>query len=213
MDKIIVYNNQKMVNARYLFEMLKEKTDANGHFNMWFGRIVTDWHYTEGEDFFTKLLKSTGGRKKTEYYITVDMAKEICMIDKSEIGRKVRKYYIEIEKSFKKMLIRDNGKNTRLTLTDIIQASGENERMHGFAYSNYTKMLYKEMGIDYIKTKGFRESLNAEQLEVISVLENIISQYIKIGYNYKQIKEKLPVVIQTVEDKIVKLSSIKEVTE
>ena len=32
-----------------------------------------------------------------EYYLTIDMAKELCMVENNDIGRKIRKYFIEVE--------------------------------------------------------------------------------------------------------------------
>ncbi|MDY6153705.1 MAG: antA/AntB antirepressor family protein [Terrisporobacter sp.] len=38
-----------------------------------------------------------------DYIITIDMAKEICMIQRSDIGREFRKYFIECEKQLKEV--------------------------------------------------------------------------------------------------------------
>ena len=38
-----------------------------------------------------------------DYVITIDMAKEICMIQRSDIGREFRKYFIECEKQLKEV--------------------------------------------------------------------------------------------------------------
>ncbi len=32
-----------------------------------------------------------------EYYLTIDMAQELCMVENNDIGRKIRKYFIEVE--------------------------------------------------------------------------------------------------------------------
>ena len=62
---------------------------------------MLDFGFVEGEDFLSILTESSGGRPAMEYYISIDMAKEICMIQRSEIGRKFRQYFIECEKRLK----------------------------------------------------------------------------------------------------------------
>ena len=47
------------------------------------------------------MSESTGGRPALDHQLTIDMAKEICMIQRSEIGKKCRQYFIEVEKKFK----------------------------------------------------------------------------------------------------------------
>ena len=36
------------------------------------------------------------------YYLTIDMSKELCMVENNETGRKIRKYFIEVEKDIEK---------------------------------------------------------------------------------------------------------------
>lgn len=87
----------QMVSARELHERLNIKTP----FTMWFDR-VKDYGFTEGEEFFTKKLETSeqGGRPATDYEITIDMAKEICMIQRTEKGRQIRQYFIDLEKAW-----------------------------------------------------------------------------------------------------------------
>lgn len=72
------------VSARLLHEKLEVKTE----FNHWIERMI-DYGFEEKMDFWSFLAKSTGGRPSKEYALTIDMAKEICMIQRSEIGKKV----------------------------------------------------------------------------------------------------------------------------
>ena len=46
------------------------------------------------------MSESTGGRPSTEYDLSVDMAKQICMIQRSEKGRLYRQYFIDLEKAW-----------------------------------------------------------------------------------------------------------------
>ena len=66
---------------------------------MWFERM-TEYGFEEGKDFFTKMLESTGGRPSLEHEISVDMAKQICMIQRTEKGREYRQYFLDLEKAW-----------------------------------------------------------------------------------------------------------------
>ena len=79
---------------------------------------MLDFGFVEGEDFLSILTESTGGRPAMEYYISIDMAKEICMIQRSEIGRKFRQYFIECEKR----LIESNRRAMPQTYIEAIES-------------------------------------------------------------------------------------------
>ena len=46
------------------------------------------------------MSESTGGRPALDYQITVDMAKQICMIQRSEKGSQYRQYFLDLEKAW-----------------------------------------------------------------------------------------------------------------
>lgn len=50
------------------------------------------------EKLYKTIKNPKGGRPTKEYILTLDMAKELAMVEKSDIGRKVRKYFIECER-------------------------------------------------------------------------------------------------------------------
>lgn len=94
---IKVYQNdrqEQVVNARELHEKLESKRD----FSNWINDRIQKYDFIENIDFTTILLKSTGGRPRTEYALTLDTAKEIAMVENNEQGRKIRRYFIEVEK-------------------------------------------------------------------------------------------------------------------
>lgn len=85
------------VSARELHEFLEIDT----RFNDWFHRM-TDYGFTEGMDFYSFLSKTSeqGGRPSTDYQLTIDMAKELAMIQRNDKGRQARQYFIQIEKDW-----------------------------------------------------------------------------------------------------------------
>ena len=81
---------------------------------------------------------------------------------------------------------RMQGKLLRRSLTDTIKDSGENDRMHGFGYSNYSKMINKSLGLP---DKVNRDELPDEVLEKIAIRENLVTALINEGKSFDQIKQ------------------------
>ncbi len=84
------------VNARELHEFLE-----NGdHFAGWIRDRIAKYGFIENQDFesFSAISeKPNGGRPRTEYYLTLNMAKELAMVENNERGRMARKYFIACE--------------------------------------------------------------------------------------------------------------------
>lgn len=93
MVKITENNGVQTVSGRELHRTLGIETP----YTMWFTRMC-EYGFKEVEDFLTNLSESTGGRPQTDHIIKLDMAKEICMIQRTPIGRQIRQYFIEAEK-------------------------------------------------------------------------------------------------------------------
>ena len=85
---ITYQNDRPAVSARELHEFLEVGT----RFNDWFARMK-EYGFSEGTDFYSFLSKTTeqGGRPATDYVLSLDMAKELCMIQRTERGK--HKYY------------------------------------------------------------------------------------------------------------------------
>ncbi len=83
------------VSGRELHEALGITT----RYNDWFSRMC-EYGFTESKDFYSILSKSTGGRPAADHMITIPMAKELCMIQRTDIGRKFRQYFISIEEAW-----------------------------------------------------------------------------------------------------------------
>lgn len=97
MNEILKVNvDTQMVSARELHEKLHIST----RFNDWFPRMC-EYGFTENEDFYSKMSKTeNGGRPSKDYEISVDMAKQICMIQRTPEGKACRQYLIDLEKAW-----------------------------------------------------------------------------------------------------------------
>lgn len=93
--KINFDSEKPTVSARDLHEQLHIKTA----FKDWFPRMC-EYGFEDGKDFSSKMSESTGGRPSKEYDISIDMAKQICMIQRSPEGKKIRQYFIDLEKAW-----------------------------------------------------------------------------------------------------------------
>lgn len=93
--KINYDTEQPTVSARELHEKLNIETP----FKKWIDRMC-EYGFEESKDFWTKMSESTGGRPSTEYKLTIDMAKQICMIQRTPEGRECRQYFIDLEKAW-----------------------------------------------------------------------------------------------------------------
>lgn len=102
MNELIKINYENADRPTVLGRDLHEVLEIKTAYKDWFPRMC-EYGFIEGEDFCSILSKSTGGRPSTDHQLTIDMAKEICMIQRTDIGRKVRKYFINVENEYKEI--------------------------------------------------------------------------------------------------------------
>ena len=90
-------NDRQTVSARTLWQFLER---PYRDFTEWFNQFKT-YGFAESIDFRTlseNIEKPQGGRPSVDYEITIEMAKELCMLQRTEKGKQARQYFIELEK-------------------------------------------------------------------------------------------------------------------
>ncbi len=94
-------NDQQLVSARDLHKALELTT----RFSKWVDQNFKT--FEEGFDYTSVTgvteVQNNGGiqqRKLQDYAVTIDMAKELCMMSKTPKGKEVRKYFIQVEKNW-----------------------------------------------------------------------------------------------------------------
>ena len=109
-------------------------------FATWITERIQSYNFIEGEDFvlcFPNLgSKGKGGHNRKEYHITLDMAKELAMVENNDKGRQARRYFIEVEKRASKVNSRRlpsasqqlAAHNSRLKLLDRLEAERNPEK-------------------------------------------------------------------------------------
>lgn len=95
--RISYETEQPTVSARELHEALGISTK----FSMWFDRMC-EYGFSQGNEFFPKVGKTSeqGGRPSTDYEISIDMAKQICMIQRTDKGKQYREYFLSLERAW-----------------------------------------------------------------------------------------------------------------
>ena len=96
--KINYESDRPSVLARDLHEFLEVKTA----YKDWFPRMC-EYGFAEGEDYCSFLSdRSDGlpGKPRQDAQLTIDMAKEICMLQRNEKGKQARQYFLQLERKW-----------------------------------------------------------------------------------------------------------------
>lgn len=89
-----------MIDARALHGWL----GVEARFADWIKRRAAEYGLEDGADYFSELRKNGGrGRAAREYLLTLDTAKELAMVERTDLGRQTRRYFIHMERAAQKM--------------------------------------------------------------------------------------------------------------
>lgn len=150
---LMEFNNEQIntVNARELHEFL----EIGKKFTSWIQDRIQQYEFTEGLDFISCLpelgSKIHGGHNRKEYFITLDMAKEISMVARNQKGREARKYFINCEKQLKQ--------NNNIDLNDPADLRG--------LLGNYAEKLIEaqtQIEADSPKIAAYNAFINSDTL-------------------------------------------------
>lgn len=123
MENLIPVNydaEQPTVSARELYKKLNIGTK----FTTWFERMKA-YGFSEGNEFFPEVGETSeqGGRPATDYQISIDMAKQICMIQRTLEGKLIRQYFIDLEKAWNTPPFTKKGEHKNMNTEQIIELS------------------------------------------------------------------------------------------
>ena len=141
------------VSARELHTFL----EVNTKFADWIKNRINEYDFVENQDFISfseNLEKPTGGRPSQEYYITLDMAKELSMVERNDKGKQARRYFIECEKKLKEQIT-----SPVPTPTPPV-AGGLEDKMRAYAF------VLTQFKIDDVAREALLAGATEEVLEV-----------------------------------------------
>ncbi|GAA0215104.1 phage antirepressor KilAC domain-containing protein [Selenomonas dianae] len=90
-------NGEVKISGRQLHMFLEVQT----RYNDWFARMC-EYGFTEGVDFYSNLSKTNEamGRPSIDHLMTLSMAKELAMLQRTERGKEARLYFIRVEEEW-----------------------------------------------------------------------------------------------------------------
>ena len=155
-------------------------------------------------NFEESYYMNSQNKKQPMCFMTRDGFTMLVMGYNGEKAMRFKEAYIRQFNAMEKALIgkmkeREKGIAVRQALTNALQLSQENERMHGHAYSTYTNVIYKavfgkdakhlreEYGI--AKKDNLRDYFSEEELKAVQSVEMVVSGLIDFGWSYEQIKD------------------------
>lgn len=155
--------------------------------------------------FYEGEYKASNGKKNPMYYMNRDGFTLLAMGYTGEKAMRFKLAYInqfnQMEELLKgKLIEREKGIVVRQAFTKALQDSGENDRMHGKGYSNYTDhIVYKQVfGMRARELRGkygigkkdnLRDCFTEEELKQVQNAEMLISSLMEYGWGFDEIKE------------------------
>ena len=139
MGQLVEFNIEKQtVSARELHKKLY----IGSQFAHWFSRMC-EYGFQEGRDFWSKMAKSTGGRPSMDYDMTISMAKEVCMIQRTPEGKQVRQYLIDLEDKWNtpEMVM---ARALKMAAGQIDELKLENKELHDKIESDKPKTIFAD---------------------------------------------------------------------
>lgn len=163
---------KQVVNAKDLYDFLEVKT----RFNDWINRQIKDFSFIENQDYVllkneypeNQALVNKGMKVRKDYALSLNMAKELSMLARSDKGKKARRYFIECE-----LKLREQSKKVALPQNYL-------EALKALVVSEEHKLkLETKIKEDKPKVDAYDQLMNSD----VSISFGQFSRLIRIGRN------------------------------
>lgn len=167
------------VNARDLHSFL----EVGKKFADWIKDRIEQYGFIEQTDYVTFSQNGEKGRPTVEYAISLDMAKELSMVERNEKGKQARQYFIECERRAKQSVV------------DPVAILNDPAAMRGLllSYSEKVIELQGRIEADKPKTDFYNSYINADGLytlqnagRALNARPNLFVRFLKEKYMFYQ---------------------------
>ena len=175
-----------LCNARDLHKALQ----VGRKFATWITERIKEYVFVENQDYILisqngEIKTGRGGdRRSKEYHLTLDMAKELAMVEKTEVGRQVRKYFIQCErerfigmqhKALSHLISKEQADTIQRAVEERSQRTGEPyQKIYAGLHTYLNIDSYRAMPVEhYTAALKYLESIpNAPDMFKSAVVEN-----------------------------------------
>lgn len=186
------------VSARELHSFLECKEE----FAHWIKQRIEQYGFVGGVDFTTYRENPQKGRPRIEYALSLDMAKELAMVERNEKGKQARQYFIECERVAKAAPLVDDRKRLRheaaasyKVMSQVLamsrEAEGKKTAPHHFM--NEARMVNQALTGEFKSLD--RDQLSIEQLDALAAAEVRNAVLIATGHQYQDRKVQVQAVV------------------
>ncbi|AQX19897.1 antA/AntB antirepressor family protein [Bartonella sp. WD16.2] len=168
-EQVIDQETVQTVNARELHAFL----EVTSKFADWITERINQYEFVENQDFVCFPIlgsKGRGGHNRKEYHVTLDMAKELAMVERNEKGKQARQYFIECERKAKQPLDLVSALQNPLTIRQLLLPIDNVAEV--FVYAN--QVLQKHLKIP--------SGLIAEIISLPHILKTL-THYMRVAYS------------------------------
>lgn len=176
---------QQAVSARELHDFL-EMTER---FSSWFDRMLA-YGFSESSDFEKCKTFNASNRELEDYFISIDMAKEISMIQRSDKGKQARQYFLDCERKLKGQVVTPAIPQSFAEALQLAADQAKQLELAAPKVNAYDKLIesthLKSVG-DVAKSIGLKsaQALN-KKLEAVSAYDGRCSNRVWSGWFVEQ---------------------------
>jgi len=173
--------------------------EVKSRFNDWILNRVKKYEFKEDFDYTKILVQCNRGQNEYDYALTIDMAKELSMVENNEKGRQARQYFIACENKLKEVTMQQLPQDYLSALKALVQSEEEKALMQP-QVEYYQKVLNpnaeaEQQGyVKYVTVTAIAKDLKMSAQKLNKILHDLHIVYKQSGtwYLYAEHENRIP---------------------
>ena len=190
--KITENNGYRAVSARELHGFL----ESGQQFSNWIQNRISEYGFVENIDFvvLNNFIKNPdGGRPLKEYTISVDMAKELAMVEKTAKGKEARQYFIAMEKLANDKLLKAHTHTAKVAGKSSIDDKQDEllDLINFYLDKSDVKAVSKKLNISQLEIKRVLIKVSVNKEVLIELYNKALANKETVLFSYQQMIDSL----------------------